>query len=277
MKVFPAVSFLAFAAAAAYAAPADWAAAKEISPGVRYREFSAEKPRPMKCYMVRVDLTRNFLLTTAKGTKRERTLEFARRLREAGTNVVVAVNTCPWDGGIGDDPASITNHMPNGMNVSNGEIVTARKVRGWLDGFFGVRTDGRVEIFDEPPVGRLGGYRILINGYAVVLKEGKAFNRRNDRNLHPRTAFGLSRDRRYLFLLAVDGRQKNWSHGADYADVAKFMLEAGAWDAANMDGGGSTTLVVFDGAAGKMKMVNRHDVLRMYSRAVSINLAVVPK
>lgn len=256
----------------------DWNAAKEIAPGVRYRAFAVETPRLMKGYMTRVDLTKNDVMSSEKGMKRERTAEFARRLRACGTNVVVAVNMCPWSGaGTGDDPKGIREFKLDGLNVQNGEIASDKAIKGWFDGFFAVRKDGTPEILHVPPEQSLGDYRILLNGYGRVLKDGAPFGRSRESDLHPRTAVGLSKDRRYLFLLAVDGRQPGWSLGANCADLAKFLLEAGAWDAANMDGGGSTTLVCRDAKTGDFKMMNRHDALHFYTRAVAINLAVIGK
>ncbi|NUP06538.1 MAG: hypothetical protein HOW73_10815 [Polyangiaceae bacterium] len=58
--------------------------------------------------------------------------------------------------------------------------------------------------------------------------------------LHPRTAMGLTRDKRTLILLAVDGRQGD-SIGFTDKQTALTMQEFGAWNAFNLDGGGSTT------------------------------------
>jgi len=59
---------------------------------------------------------------------------------------------------------------------------------------------------------------------------------------HPRTAAGVSRDGRTLLLLVVDGRQPGWSIGATLPELAQMMLGAGAWNAVNLDGGGSTAM-----------------------------------
>src|SRR6185436_20417381 len=63
---------------------------------------------------------------------------------------------------------------------------------------------------------------------------------------NPRTAFGISEDRRYLFLMTIDGRQPGYSEGAYDYETAGWMLILGAYDAINMDGGGSTTMAVQD-------------------------------
>lgn len=61
---------------------------------------------------------------------------------------------------------------------------------------------------------------------------------------HPRTAYGLSRDGKTLILLVVDGRQPEYSVGMTLEELAKVMLDNGAFQALNMDGGGSSTMVV---------------------------------
>jgi hypothetical protein len=60
---------------------------------------------------------------------------------------------------------------------------------------------------------------------------------------HPRTAVGVRADGR-LILVAVDGRQPELSVGMTIAELASLLLELGAVEAVNMDGGGSTTMVV---------------------------------
>lgn len=60
---------------------------------------------------------------------------------------------------------------------------------------------------------------------------------------HPRTAIGLSRDRRTLFVVVADGRQRG-ARGLDGNELASLLSELGAWDALNLDGGGSSELWV---------------------------------
>jgi hypothetical protein len=59
---------------------------------------------------------------------------------------------------------------------------------------------------------------------------------------HPRTAAGVSRDGRTLLLLVVDGRQPGWSIGLTLPELARMLLDVGAWNAVNLDGGGSTAM-----------------------------------
>jgi uncharacterized protein YigE (DUF2233 family) len=64
-------------------------------------------------------------------------------------------------------------------------------------------------------------------------------------DVHPRTAVGVSQDGRYLFLVVVDGRQPGLSEGMSLVELAEWMKrQLGCWDALNLDGGGSTTMVM---------------------------------
>lgn len=75
--------------------------------------------------------------------------------------------------------------------------------------------------------------------------------------VNPRTAFGLSQDKRYLFLVTIDGRQPGYSDGAYDYETAEWMLMLGAYDAINMDGGGSTTLTIQDSTTGVPVRLNK--------------------
>ncbi len=66
---------------------------------------------------------------------------------------------------------------------------------------------------------------------------------------HPRTAVAKLNDGKFL-MITVDGRSET-SAGIDLYDLAAYLLELGATDAMNLDGGGSTTMFV------NGKVVNR--------------------
>jgi len=102
----------------------------------------------------------------------------------------------------------------------------------------------------NPNVGRIfqaiGGLpRIIRNGVNVVAQtyqqEGASSSFTYSR--HPRTAVGISRDSTKIYFLTVDGRQSS-SVGMTLDELANFMLTLGVWQGVNLDGGGSTTMVV---------------------------------
>ncbi|MBL6966219.1 MAG: phosphodiester glycosidase family protein [Anaerolineales bacterium] len=65
----------------------------------------------------------------------------------------------------------------------------------------------------------------------------------------PRTAVALDRANRYLIFVVVDGRQPGYSEGATLLELAEIIAFHGGWTAMNLDGGGSSTMVV-EGALG---------------------------
>ena len=62
---------------------------------------------------------------------------------------------------------------------------------------------------------------------------------------HPRTGIGKKADGSAV-LVVVDGRQLEWSVGVTLQELAHLFIELGAVDALNLDGGGSSVMVVGD-------------------------------
>ncbi len=81
-----------------------------------------------------------------------------------------------------------------------------------------------------------------MDGKARVTADEEGFFGSYLRDQHPRTAAGRTADGA-LILMVVDGRQAE-SRGATLDELATLMLDVGAVDALNLDGGGSSTLVV---------------------------------
>lgn len=96
---------------------------------------------------------------------------------------------------------------------------------------------------------------LVIGGWPRILRDGASVAGRasadegtishNAEVRHPRTAIGVTRDRKTLLLLTVDGRSAA-SVGMTLVELADIMKSLGAWDALNFDGGGSTTMVIGD-------------------------------
>jgi hypothetical protein len=74
--------------------------------------------------------------------------------------------------------------------------------------------------------------------------------------VNPRSDAGISADDKYLYLAVIDGRQPGYSVGVTTSDAADLMIALGAYDAINLDGGGSTALVRSDGEGGAI-VINR--------------------
>ncbi len=97
----------------------------------------------------------------------------------------------------------------------------------------------------------VGGHAQVVGGYPELLDEGRVASDLgvHDRpafalNRHPRTAIGFDADAERLWMVVVDGRQEPWSAGMSLIELANLFLWIGAEDALNLDGGGSSTMIV---------------------------------
>ncbi|HEX6306534.1 MAG TPA: phosphodiester glycosidase family protein [Longimicrobiales bacterium] len=111
-----------------------------------------------------------------------------------------------------------------------------------------VRWNLRV-ILDAPVLEAVGGFPLLLRDGRVML-DSQTVVRAFRENRHPRTAVGWTPDER-LFLLVVDGRRPGWSDGMSLDELTWLFQRLGASDALNLDGGGSSAMIV-DG-----RLVNR--------------------
>ena len=89
-----------------------------------------------------------------------------------------------------------------------------------------------------------GGPRLIRNGAESVESVAEGFGSSFASDRHPRTAVGFSQDSSKVFFFTVDGRQSGYSIGMSLYELAGYMLEWGVWEGINLDGGGSTTMVV---------------------------------
>jgi exopolysaccharide biosynthesis protein len=86
-----------------------------------------------------------------------------------------------------------------------------------------------------------GGPRLVKAGVASVPRDYERFDSSYN-NRHPRTAIGYTANREVV-LLTVDGRS-DLSKGLTLDELASLMVKLGCTEAMNLDGGGSTTLVL---------------------------------
>jgi uncharacterized protein YigE (DUF2233 family) len=90
-----------------------------------------------------------------------------------------------------------------------------------------------------------GGPRLVRDGKVNVSSIEEQFKADVAAGRAPRTAVGVTGDGK-LLLIAVTGRQAYHSIGVTLEELANITLELGAKDAMNLDGGGSSTMVVRD-------------------------------
>jgi exopolysaccharide biosynthesis protein len=172
---------------------------------------------------------------------------------------------------------------PNGLEliVRRGRIVEQRDLKGSstipADGFvisvagtarqwalekLRVRTPVRLDL-DWSPTGTEaagswkqaaniigGGPQLIKNGRVGITNAAEKILPSFVSDVHPRTAIARLKSGEIL-LVTVDGRQPGESIGMSLTMLADLLLEFGAVEAINLDGGGSTTMVI------KNKLVNK--------------------
>jgi MYXO-CTERM domain-containing protein len=97
------------------------------------------------------------------------------------------------------------------------------------------------------------GTQALVSGFPALVIEGQVYtcssptasscfpDRSDMRARHPRTAMGITKDRKSFILAVVDGRT-SISAGMYGSELAALMGKLGAWQAFNLDGGGSSAM-----------------------------------
>ncbi|MGI5949085.1 stalk domain-containing protein [Peptoniphilus sp.] len=90
-------------------------------------------------------------------------------------------------------------------------------------------------------------WKMMIGGHALLVENGAVKNYTKDINsiggTRARTAVGISQDGKTVYIASVEGRTKR-SSGASLPELSRFMLDLGSYKAMNLDGGGSSAMVV---------------------------------
>ena len=163
-------------------------------------------------------------------------------------NALVAIN----GSGFLDPDGVGTGGLVQGIVIKNGEIISSTRSRTYGGGVIGFTEDNKLYLGDVSAKEAVAagvrdavefGPFLVVNGKSAVVQGNGGYG------IHPRTAIGQRKDGIVLFLV-IDGRRVD-SVGASVADLAKIMLRYGAYNAANLDGGNSSVLVVNN------KIVNR--------------------
>ncbi len=123
-----------------------------------------------------------------------------------------------------------------------------------------VHKDGHLSMAEgttAPPdaVQVISGHDFLVHNNRPLFQDDTTLKPGAFRNVNPRTAIGIDEKGTKLYILVVDGRS-DLSRGMTYAQLAKTMVELGCFTAINLDGGGSSTLVLRDPETKALKILN---------------------
>lgn len=248
----------------------------ELFRGVMYVRQARSTPRPLMIHIVEVDLLApgiGFLVTPGDSmggmdVRARTTSAFASEF-----GVQVAINASfskPFRAGVflwdyyphSGDPVDVT-----GLAISNGETYSD----DYPDRPVICTSVREAAILRSGcPVGTsqaLAGGEILIEQGASVVGDRKG-------RLHPRTAVAVDAQGKRLWLIVVDGRQRNYSEGVTVAELADILLELGAETGLSLDGGGSSTLVTTRRSGVRSLNAPIHTRVPMRQRPVANHLGV---
>lgn len=139
---------------------------------------------------------------------------------------------------------------PRGMTVSGGQpwpelLKLAKPANDPL-----LACDSRCVIRFEAPAAPEPGWTLVVSGTPWLVRDGRARTAEDDATCaylcaqtHPRTAVGLDGTGRQLIVLLAAGRRGDVK-GLTLAQTAELMRGLGAVQAFNLDGGGSSTLLI---------------------------------
>lgn len=186
-------------------------------------------------------------LTDSNGTEiilsRCSTIESSRRCSKAEPVENKGNSIIPPDGfviSIGKDA----------LEKSNNILYFAKETSSYPKGFdetfrlvfdYRMLNSAKVELLSKAEDITNGVPQLIKNGKIGITWEQEKSSKSFVETRHPRTAVAKMKDGKFL-MITVDGRQPGVSVGMNLNELADYLLEIGAMDAMNLDGGGSTTM-----------------------------------
>ncbi|MBW4551943.1 MAG: phosphodiester glycosidase family protein [Aphanocapsa sp. GSE-SYN-MK-11-07L] len=229
-------------------------AARSLFEGIRYERQVLSVPRPVMVHIVAIDLaapsvrpfvTPGFLAEPWWGSNSSAmtVTEFVAQFK-----LQVAINANffhpfmenkPWDfyPDSGDPVHNIGQATSNGLTYSRGK--PGRPAICFLD-------HNRVQMVamglcPKETQQAVAGKEMLVEHGQIVQQSAETL--KGDKS-YPRSLVAIDQSGQKLWLIAVDGKQFEYSEGLKLTEMADFVLKLGADAAINLDGGGSVTLAV---------------------------------
>jgi GH25 family lysozyme M1 (1,4-beta-N-acetylmuramidase)/uncharacterized protein YgiM (DUF1202 family) len=229
---------------------------QKIFNGVTYFRQEMQSPRKMVAHVLSIDMRVSGLKSLVTPPSHESGLVCTRTtskfLEEFGLQVAINGDGFSY---LDQDTYPPGQYCPNG-----GEPVDVNSYAASRGTVYSQRWVGRPILyinkknevsFNQPS----GAIFNAISGDRMLVEKGKRVQNLESQALEPRTAAGLNQNGRWLFLVVIDGRQAGYSLGATLPETADFLVSLGAYTALNLDGGGSSAIVI-EGALGGPFVLN---------------------
>ncbi len=127
----------------------------------------------------------------------------------------------------------LANHAVLSANGTAVDFLSQMKINDEVELYIGINPSS---------LGAAPQIRAMVGGDRMILQSGQVTD--NDwAELHPRTSIGYSMDQSKVYFCVVDGRY-SLSAGTTTKQLADIMKSAGAYNAINLDGGGSSAMYI---------------------------------
>jgi exopolysaccharide biosynthesis protein len=243
---------------------------QSLFPGIEYRREASWQPRPVMMHIVAIDLQTPGLklLVTPKTSNNSRTTsafskEFKMKLAINASYFAPFHEHTPWD----YYPRTGDPSAPIGEAISNGDRYGA-PLKEWP--VFCILPGNIAEIIDsgtcpKNTINGVAGRELLVSNGRPIASKLLA----DDDKPYPRVAVGIDRNGKKLWLIIIDGKQPLYSEGVTKVELSQIFAKLGVDKALNLDGGGSTTLVVDTGNGATVLNAPIHAKLPMNERPVA--------
>ena len=218
-----------------------------VATGVYETQFTANNgtaSRQNACYALTIDLNGPATILASYKNQDGTTLgmqtvrdQAAAAEKVRGVDVVAAVNA---------DIYNMDTGGTSGVLVMDGEVYNQHGNASPTNGrpYFAIMNDGTAQIREtNDPLDdvkeAVGLWEICVrDGVNVSSPSGSSY----EDNGEPRTAIGIKADGSVV-ILVNDGRQKPYSAGLSWPEIADVMISLGCVTAGHLDGGGSSTFL----------------------------------
>jgi Phosphodiester glycosidase len=250
---------------------------RSLFPGIVYQREVRSVPRPIMIHIAEIDLTApgiGIFVTPASDNINPETSARTTSQFVAEFNLQLAINAnffypfreeTPWDyfPHAGDRVSSLGQVISNGNAYSSGDAK-------WDVICFAADNRAKIVKGGFCP----GGTVQAVAGNQLLVENGQLAQDLNDPKdkPYPRVVVALDRSGKRLWLILVDGKQRLYSEGLTIVELARFVQQLGVDRALNLDGGGSTTLVMGTRSGAKVLNAPIHTKVPMRERPVANHL-----
>ena len=204
-------------------------------------DFTVENPKAV-CHAFKIDLTNPALcIFPYPGVTGSKLKQGSVKAKNFACDMDIVINTVPFAQKI----KALSPKKPAGIVYAYGQK-KSEPVDGYC-AFYVYKNDKsyfcKIEQ-NQTPFSNDGDRSLVLvhGGFWQIIKDGQHINFKDIKD--SRTAVGISKDNKHLYVLIVEGERKSQSQGLSYGECALIFDGFGAFNAMQFDGGSSTTLYV---------------------------------